>query len=287
MEAVRFVAAVDLRRVAHAVEQMGADGTEGPHPGAVDRAALRSALGRIDRLLGGMEGRDRDRRGQLIELRDGIERLGALLAEDAAALLVYLAPRVWPLAPRLRAGAVEVDFAFGDRDGEVSETDLRRARHRYAQVRGPVGWNRLLLADELERALFPHRSLGSSSGPRLLPTEWRSDGGDPMVRLTRIAPCLDDQTLGRTFADIAARLACEELEQDRRIYRRALSLLGEHIRRRDGPRPTITDIARVGARDPTLREQLSTPIEMSRKLSPSTLLDPFLSPVDDQYPQDG
>lgn len=140
-----------------------------------------------------------------------------------------------------------------------------------------MGWNRLLLADELERKLFPERTLPSASGLKVPTQDWLHGGGEPLERLGKMARYVDDAALARTYADIAARLAVSDTGDGRSdTLQRALSLLGAEIRQRDGIRPTVTDIARVGCEDPDIKAKLSTPIEMSRKLSPARLLDPYL-----------
>jgi hypothetical protein len=58
-------------------------------------------------------------------------------------------------------------------------------------------------------------------------------------------------------------------------------LLGREIRERNSVRPTITDIARIGCEDPEVKEWLKTPIEMSRRLQPSTLLDRYLATMEE------
>jgi hypothetical protein len=147
-------------------------------------------------------------------------------------------------------------------------------------VRGPVGWNRLLLTDEIERQLFPERTLRTTEGMRLLPEDWLVEGPDPLHRLRKVLSHLDDSALARTYADIAARLATVAAHHPgsdlTSIFEGALLLLGTEIRNRNSVRPTITDIARIGCEDPEIKAHLRTPIEMSRKLQPPLLLDRYL-----------
>ncbi len=194
--------------------------------------------------------------------------------------LIYVDPAVFALRSRLKNVAIEVDFGFGDRDGQVSLEDLDKARTHYGKVRGPVGWNRWLLTDELERCLFPSRTLPTSGGQRLVPEDWLMGPPDPLYRLKKVASYLDDAALARTYADIAARVATVVHENPSRklqpVFEGALVLLGREIRKRDGIRPTITDIARIGCEDPDVKACLRTPIEMSRRLTASNLLDRYL-----------
>ena len=59
------------------------------------------------------------------------------------------------------------------------------------------------------------------------------------------------------------------------VFEAALVLLGREIRDRNSVRPTTTDIARIGCEDPEVKAWLKTPIEMSRRLQPSFLLDRY------------
>lgn len=267
-----------LRQTAFSIEQMAPGGIEREDPGALGREDLDRAFRRIDELLGRPTSRDRARRAALLDMRDRTERLDELYRVGASGRLIYVGPEVHDLEPRLRSAALEIDFAFGDRNGHVSEADVRKARFHYGQVRGPVGWNRLLLTDEVERRLFPERTLRSTNGLKLRPIDWIAGPPNPLARLEKAARYLDDAALARTYADIAARLACSAPSSDEaRLYEQALLLLGTEIRDRGSVRPTLTDIARIGCEDPTVKATLSTPIEMSRKLSPAALLDRFLS----------
>lgn len=266
-----------LRQTAHAVEQMAPGGTERANPGVVTHADLDRAAERVAGLLA-RPGQPEAKQTALSHLAERIQTLRDILDADGAASLIYVGMAEFALRPRLRSTAIEIDFAFGNRDGTVDPTDLAKARHHYGQVRGPVGWNRLLATDEVERHLFPDQTLRSTDGLRLAPSDWMGDPPQPLDRLKKAAAHLDDDALARTYADIAARVATvarEEAEQ-RGLFIDALALLGREIAGRASVRPTITDIARIGCSDPEIKTWLKTPIEMSRRLRPAELLDPFL-----------
>jgi len=269
-----------LRQTGFSVEQMAPGGIERKESGAVTRADLVLAKGKVR----GLVDRPSDsptKHQALVSLLERVEALEQLVIDEGVRAAVYLGEREYSLQPRLRSAAIEIDFCFGDKDGYVGVRDIEEARRRYGQVRGPVGWNRLLLTDEIERRLFPERTLSSTEGLRLLPEDWLADGDDPLVRLRKVVHHLDDGALARTYADIAARLATvaqnNPTSQLRQLFEDALVLLGGHIRRRNSVRPTITDIARIGCEDPEVKEHLRTPIEMSRKLTPSALIDRYLN----------
>lgn len=267
-----------LRQTAFSVEQMAPGGTERDGCGQLHPPDLARAFARLDDLLGRPAAKDRARRQALLEVRDRTQRLDEMSRQNRAASLVYVDEAVFALEPRLRAAALEIDFTFGDKDGAVSLDDVKQARFHYGQVRGPVGWNRLLLTDEIERRLFPTRTLESTEGMKLLPADWIAAPPNPLSRLEKVARYLDDAALARTYADIAARLACADATGEHAaLFEKALGLLGREIRSRDSVRPTLTDIARIGCEDPAVKASLRTPIEMSRKLSPSALLDRFLN----------
>ncbi len=272
-----FVEEIDLRRAAFSIEQMAPGGIDRPDPGQLRPDDIGRAFQRIDDLLARPGGRDEARRSALIEVRKRTERLLARQREAGGSPIVYVERPVFALEPRLRSPALEIDFTFGDRDGRLSVRDLERARFHYGQVRGPVGWNRLLITDELERRLFPERTLSSTDGLRLRPGDWLAEPPDRTGRLHKVSRYLDDAALARTYADVAARLACAAAgSSDAALYERALCVLGQQIKDRGSVRPTITDIARIGCDDPEIKSRLRTPIEMSRRLSPSALLDRFL-----------
>ena len=270
---------VVLRQTSFSIEQMAPGGIERPESGAVTLKDIARALER----LSGLSNRPAppQKKNSIADLAERSKQLEAFILDQGAEAAVYLGAPEYALQPRLRSAAIEIDFCFGDKDGRVSERDIAVARQRYGLVRGPVGWNRLLLTDEIERRLFPDRTLASTEGLRLLPEDWLTEGPDPLKRLKKIARHLDDGALARTYADIAARLATvatrapgSDLSD---IFEQALVLLGGHIRRRNSVRPTITDIARIGCEDPEVKAVLRTPIEMSRKLVPSSLLDRYLA----------
>jgi hypothetical protein len=269
---------IKLRQTAFSIEQMAPGGIERKECGAVTRADLMQARSRLRSLL------DRPGEGQkqraIQILMERVIQLEELMVARTLRAAIYVDAKVYDLQPRLRSAAIEIDFCFGDKDGSVGLEDIREARRRYGQVRGPVGWNRLLITDEIERRLFPERTLASTEGLRLLPEDWLADGPDPLVRLRKAVKHLDDAALARTYADIAARLATvaqrDPSSQLGSIFEAALLLLGDQIRSRNSVRPTITDIARIGCEDPEVKAFLRTPIEMSRKLVPSALIDRYL-----------
>ncbi len=269
-----------LRQAAFSVEQMSPGGIERPGAGCLRAGDLDAANTRLEGLLARTSEQDAPKRRGLETLLERIERLGSMLIEEQTIGIVYLGRREYALAPRLRSAAIEIDFCFGDKDGVVGLADIQEARRRYGLVRGPVGWNRLLLTDEIERKLFPERTLKSTDGLRLLPEDWLVEGVDPLLRLKNVCMHLDNDALARTYADIAARLATvarrDPTSQLSSVFEGALLYLGNLIRERNGVRPTITDIARIGCEDPEVKQLLRTPIEMSRKLIPSTLIDRYL-----------
>ena len=282
-----------LRQAAYAVEQLTIDDYARPDGGLVTRGHIEHAIGSLRALCrppGPAARREAATRllAWSIDLRRRAEEAGA-------SALVYLADAEYALEPRLRAAAIEIDFCFGNRDGQVSADDLRGARQHYGRVRGPVGWNRLLQTDELERRLFPAQTLRPLDGARLRLADWLRGPRDPVPRLGRAARHLDDGALARTYADVAARFAVwssievpanaptrapppEVRATATDVFDRALRVLGAEIRRRDSVRPTISDIARIGCEDPVVRAVLRTPVEMSRRLSPEALLDRYLTP---------
>lgn len=271
-----------LRQTAFAVEQMAPGGTEREECGCVRRTDLARGVERLHDLVARSEGRAREgsKKKALGQMLDRTKRLESLLVVNRAEGLVYLNEAEFRLPPRLRTAAIEIDFSFGDKDGAVSAGDITAARRHYGAVRGPVGWNRLLLTDEIERRLFPERTLRSTSGLRLVPNDWLSGNPDPLARLRKVSRYLDDNALARTYADIAARLATVAKEDPAgdlsRLFEEALALLGQQIRARNSVRPTITDIARIGCEDPEVKALLRTPIEMSRRLQPESLIDRYL-----------
>lgn len=270
-----------LRQTAFSIEQMAPGGIERPECGAVRAPDVTRAIGRLGELIARPGQRDAGKRNAIRLVLERARRLEAMLLEEQAEALVYLDDAEYGLQPRLRSAALEIDFCFGDKNGQVGEEDIREARKHYGSVRGPVGWNRLLLTDEIERRLYPERTLKTTEGLRLLPEDWLAGPPDPLARLRKVCRYLDDSALARTYADIAARLATvasrapsSELSQ---VFEQALVLLGKEIRDRNSVRPTITDIARIGCEDPEVKEWLRTPIEMSRRLQPSSLIDRYLS----------
>jgi len=274
------IADAALRRAAFAIEQMCPGGIEREGCGVVSLDDIHRAVRKLKAML--------EQNHLSTEQADAYQSLVArarqlrnALVQDNTQGLIYLADEEYKLPPRLRSAAIEVDFCFGDKDGVVSEADISEARRRYAMVRGPVGWNRILLADEIERRLFPDRTLASTEGLRLLPEDWLIDGPDPLARLRKVLGHLDDGALARTYADVAARIATiasrEPGSDLNQIFENALLLLGRQIRERNSVRPTITDIARIGCEDPEIKAILSTPIEMSRKLNPENLLAKYLN----------
>ena len=269
-----------LRQTAFAIEQMAPGGTERSECGCVRAPDLARGLERLNELLARPANREPAKRKALTQMHDRAKRLESLLVVHRTDGLVYLGEVEYRLPARLRSAAIEIDFSFGDKNGVVSEDDIKVARGHYGAVRGPVGWNRLLLTDEIERRLFPERTLKSTTGLRLVPSDWVSDNPDPLARLRKVSRYLDDQALARTYADIAARLATVAQDDPAgdqvRLYEDALTLLGQQIRDRNSVRPTITDIARIGCEDPEVKALLKTPIEMSRRLQPENLLDRYL-----------
>ncbi len=270
-----------LRQTAFAIEQMTPGGTERPDCGCVRHEDLTRGINRLRDLLSRPAGQKNGKRRALEQLLERSHDLENLLEDEQTAGVVYLAEAEYDLPSRLRSAAIEIDFSFGDRDGAVSESDIKKARRHYGVVRGPVGWNRLLLTDEIERRLFPERTLKTTVGRRLLPRDWLSGTSDPLARLRKVSQHLDDQALARTYADIAARLAtvaAEDPREDlRRLFEAALALLGQQILQRNSVRPSITDIARIGCEDPEVKALLKSPIEMSRRLQPQSLIDRYLA----------
>jgi len=269
-----------LRQTAFSIEQMAPGSIERPEAGTVRPSDLEHAKRRLEGILARPGPPDSKRKAVQL-LLDRTLHLDELIAAERSHGVVYLAEREFSLPARLRSAAIEIDFCFGDKDGVLSLRDIQEARRRYGQVRGPVGWNRLLLTDEIERHLYPERTLRTTEGLRLLPEDWLVDGPDPLLRLKKVSLHLDDAALARTYADIAARLATVAAHNPRSdlsaIFESALHLLGSQIRERNSVRPTITDIARIGCEDPDVKALLRTPIEMSRKLQPSSLIDRYLA----------
>jgi hypothetical protein len=274
------IADAALRRTAFAIEQMSPGGIEREGCGVVSQSDLRKARQKLEGLLSrsGLTPKQAESYRGLIKQA---EKLMDLINQEDTQAVIYLADQEYELPTRLRSAAIEIDFCFGDRDGVLSEGDINEARRRYGLVRGPVGWNRILLTDEIERRLFPNRTLDSTEGLRLLPEDWLVEGSDPLIRLRKVIHHLDDGALARTYADVAARLATivshEPGSDLGGIFEGALVLLGQQIRQRDSVRPSITDIARIGCEDPAIKALLSTPIEMSRKLNPETLITKYLN----------
>jgi hypothetical protein len=270
-----------LRQCAFSIEQMAPGGIERAEPGVIHDADIARAMSRLSDLIHRPGGsRDPSKKNAVQLVLERTRRLEEMLGREATRGIVYIDEPEFELQPRVRSAAIEIDFCFGDKNGSVSLDDIREARRHYGQVRGPVGWNRLLLTDEIERRLFPERTLRSTEGLRLLPEDWLAGPPDPLSRLRKVSRYLDDSALARTYADIAARLATvadrdpnSTLSQ---IFESALVLLGKEIRERNSVRPTITDIARIGCEDPEVKECLKTPIEMSRRLKPASLLDRYL-----------
>jgi len=258
-----------MRRIAHVIEQMAPGGIERDSCGHVDREDIRRARQR----LGDDHARSQDasRRDALDRSIRCVERLERGVAERDAQGVVYLEDPESRLPARLRSAAIEIDFSFGDRDGRVSEADLGAARHRYGAVRGPVGWNRMLTCDEVERRLYAHQVLQSSVGARLRPADWRAAGRDPLIRLRELVERLDDATLARTYADVAARFATCFDDRARALFEAALTVLARQIRARRSLRPTLTDIVRIGCEDPEVKAVLHSPMEMARYLRPELL----------------
>lgn len=281
-ESLTFIDDPLLRQAAFSIEQMSPGGIEREGAGIIRYDDILNAKRRLGSIVSrpGSGAAEVAKRKAIHALLDRTERLEAVL-EQGYDGIVYLGEKEYRLPPRLKSAAIEIDFCFGDKDGFVSIKDLQEARRRYGQVRGPVGWNRLLLTDEIERQLFPERTLRTTEGLRLLPEDWLVEGPDPLLRLRKVMAHLDDAALARTYADIAARLATVASRDPQsdlsRIFEGALLLLGSEIRARNSVRPTITDIARIGCEDPEVKAYLRTPIEMSRKLQPSSLIDRYLA----------
>lgn len=271
-----------LRQCAFSIEQMAPGGIERNEPGIIRSPDITRAFGRLNELIhrpGGQ--RDPAKKNAVQLMLERTHQLERLVEEERTEGVLYISEAELALQPRIRSAAIEIDFCFGDKDGVVSIEDIREARRHYGQVRGPVGWNRLLLTDEIERRLFPERTLRTTEGLRLLPEDWLAGAPDPLSKLRKVSRYLDDSALARTYADIAARLATvasrdpnSDLSQ---IFEGALVYLGREIRERNSVRPTITDIARIGCEDPAVKECLKTPIEMSRRLKPSSLIDRYLT----------
>jgi hypothetical protein len=259
---------------------MAPGGIERPEPGVIKKADVGRALGRLDELIN-RPGGTTSKKSAIKLVLERTQTLDAILGEEGTEGVVYLDDAEFGLQPRLRSAAIEIDFCFGDKNGSVGVDDIKEARRHYGQVRGPVGWNRLLLTDEIERRLFPERTLKTTEGLRLLPEDWLSGPPDPLSRLRKVSRYLDDSALARTYADIAARLATvasrDPTSELSTIFEQALLYLGSEIRSRNSVRPTITDIARIGCEDPEVKEWLKTPIEMSRRLHPENLIDRFLT----------
>lgn len=257
---------------------MSPGGIERADPGLASLADIGGAVQRLSQVAA-RPGTPEAKRRALQQLLARARDLEARIVHEGTEAVVYLDDAEFALKPRLRSAAIEIDFSFGDRDGRVGIEDLGTARQHYGQVRGPVGWNRLLLTDEIERRLYPERTLRTTEGLRLLPDDWLSGPPDPLAKLKKVARHLDDSALARTYADVAARLAtvaATDLDGDlASIFEGALVLLGTEIRGRNSVRPTITDIARIGCEDPKVKEWLRTPIEMSRRLQP-WLIDRYL-----------
>lgn len=271
-----------LRQCAFSIEQMAPGGIERPDPGAVASQDLARAVARLNELLNRPGGqRDPSKRNAVQLVLERTRKLEAMLAAEGTRAIVYLDDAEFQLQPRIRSAAIEIDFCFGDKNGSVSVEDIQEARRHYGQVRGPVGWNRLLLTDEIERRLFPERTLRTTEGLRLVPEDWLAGPPDPLVKLRKVSRHIDDSALARTYADIAARLATiadrDPSSTLSQIFEAALVLLGKEIRERNSVRPTITDIARIGCEDPEVKQCLKTPIEMSRRLKPASLIDRYLT----------
>jgi hypothetical protein len=270
-----------LRQCAFSIEQMAPGGIERSDPGIVTQVDIARAMTRLSELIqrpGGAKDPSKKNAVQLVLERT--KKLEEVLQREKTGGIIYIDEPEFELQPRVRSAAIEIDFCFGDKNGSVSLEDIREARRHYGQVRGPVGWNRLLLTDEIERRLYPERTLRSTEGLRLLPEDWLTGAPDPLARLKKVSRYLDDSALARTYADIAARLATvadrDPTSALSQIFESALVLLGKEIRDRNSVRPTITDIARIGCEDPEVKECLRTPIEMSRRLKPASLIDRYL-----------
>jgi hypothetical protein len=264
-----------LRRAGFAMESILPGGIERLSCGRLTRDDLDWLR---ERLQQGLQGsRARAARQSL----DGVEALRGVMRAHHADSAVYLAREEYGLPDRIRSAAIEIDFVFGDRDGSVGLDDLGAARQRYALLRGPIAWNRLLVADEVERALFPGRVLNSTEGPRLEPHAWLSDGPDRLAPLRRLLTVVDDATLARTYANAAARSETlghrERDPEHHRLLREGMMLMGQEMSRRRSVRPTLSDIARIGRSDPGMRLYLDTALQMSRRLHPDRILTPFFA----------
>ena len=209
MSGVRLVRVIDplLRQTAFSIEQMAPGGIDRPECGAVRAPDLERAQGRLSELIQRPGHRDGTKQNAIQLVLERTHKLVEMMNAEGATALVYLDDAEYGLQPRLRSAAIEIDFCFGDKDGKVGPEDIKEARKHYGSVRGPVGWNRLLLTDEIERRLFPERTLRSTEGLRLLPEDWLCGPPDPIARLRKVCRYLDDSALARTYADIAARLA--------------------------------------------------------------------------------
>lgn len=276
MVALHWLSTIESRQAAYAVEQMLPTGIERDDAGSVSEADVDLALRKVDAVLNAAAP---DRKEALQAAQERTFELKALFQRHPGARLVYIARPLFELDAKLRAAAIEIDFSFGNADGEVSRRDLDEARLRYEQVRGPVGWNRLLVTDELERRLYPEHTLHQVLGLRLVPRDWEAPGQDGVDKLARFLPYLEDQALARTYADVAARLGVSDSARDKARFQAALVRLGQEITDRGSVRPSITDIARIGCEDPSLKRALGTPIDMARRLQPRELITPFLSPA--------
>ncbi|MBX2811342.1 MAG: hypothetical protein KTR25_06020 [Myxococcales bacterium] len=277
LESKIAVTAVALRQTAFSIEQMAPGGIDRANPGQISELDLNQGIKRLIQVRTGLGKEQRRQLNALNAMLHRTQQLQKHLHTHKAAKLVYIDDELFALEPRLRSTAIEIDFNFGDRDGTISSSDLRQARDHYELVRGPVGWNRLIATDEVERHLYPLRALSSSEGTKLLPTEWLAAPPNRLQRLTRISRYLSDTGLARSYADIAARFACSPKESPFHItYEGALKLLGSEIRKRGSIKPTLTDIARIGCEDPEIKAVLRSPIEMSRRLHPAALLNRFL-----------
>lgn len=273
--ALRFLEAVALRQTAYSVEELAPGGSARPDNGAVGRADVARAMEKVGALLASAEPPAQAPMQAALTQLEALQR--ALEAPEVDAL-IYLGPAEYALSPALREVAIEVDFSFGDKDGRVGPEDLREARRRYGQLRGPVGWNRLLLTDELERQLYPEQTVRSIAGLRLRPEDWASEGEDPTATLLAMLPYLEDHALARSYAELAAHRATQAADQPDLVphCEAALAVLGAEIQARGSVRPSITDVARIGAEHPHLAAALDTPLEMARRLRPAELLEPFL-----------
>jgi hypothetical protein len=273
-----------LRQTAYSIDQMAPGGVERADAGVIRLGDIARATERLRGLLANpLTQRDEAKRKALQLILERAERFETLIKTDGSDGIRYLDDREFALKSPLRGTAIEIDFCFGDRDGRVSEEDILAARRQYQLVRGPVGWNRLLVTDEVEKRLFPERTLQSSYGPKLLLRDWMTpSSSEPLRHLQELIRTLDDDGVARTYADIAARLgtvANPTTGTDPSLaptLEGALTLLAEAIRSRKSCKPTLTDIARVGCEDPDVRAMLTSPIEMSKRLRTQDLLERFL-----------